>query len=282
MTKIGFVDYYISEWHANNYVKWLAEANERLGTDYKVCYAWAELDKSPLDNVTTDEWCEKYGAEKCETVKEICEKSDVILILAPSNPETHLRLAQAVLPYGKKTFIDKTFAPDFATAEKIFSIAKEYNTPFFSTSALRYAKELDAYNDYDDIASIIITVPGSNFPEYSVHLVEMLVRVCTKKPVKLNVEKSGLTYDCTVIYEDETRAKLIFSPHYPYSIYADNGKDKGLQQPVASAFPRLMEAIINFFETGTLPFDPQQTLDCMKIREALIIGSDKLGEWIDL
>ena len=45
MKKIGFIDYYISEWHANSYPKWIEEANEALGTDYKVAYAWAEVDK---------------------------------------------------------------------------------------------------------------------------------------------------------------------------------------------------------------------------------------------
>ena len=28
MGKIGFIDYYISEWHANNYPAWLKQANE--------------------------------------------------------------------------------------------------------------------------------------------------------------------------------------------------------------------------------------------------------------
>ena len=36
--KIGFVDYYISEWHANHYPEWIAQANEVLGTDYEVAY----------------------------------------------------------------------------------------------------------------------------------------------------------------------------------------------------------------------------------------------------
>ena len=34
MKKIGFVDYYISEWHANNYPLWIKEACEKAGLDY--------------------------------------------------------------------------------------------------------------------------------------------------------------------------------------------------------------------------------------------------------
>lgn len=31
--KIGFVDYYIAEWHANNYPAWFAAASKELGAD---------------------------------------------------------------------------------------------------------------------------------------------------------------------------------------------------------------------------------------------------------
>ena len=39
--KIGFVDYYISEWHANNYPDWIAQMSEKCGIDARVAYAWA-------------------------------------------------------------------------------------------------------------------------------------------------------------------------------------------------------------------------------------------------
>ena len=39
MKKIGFVDYYISEWHANNYPGWIEEACKKLSVDYKIAYA---------------------------------------------------------------------------------------------------------------------------------------------------------------------------------------------------------------------------------------------------
>ena len=100
MKKIGFVDLYISEWHANNYPAWIKSAVEKLGLDYKVAYAWAMEEVSPVDGRTTDEWCEAFGVEKCDTLEELCEKSDVILLLAPSNPEVHLALAERVFPFG--------------------------------------------------------------------------------------------------------------------------------------------------------------------------------------
>ena len=34
--KIGFVDYYIAEWHANNYPAWFAAASKELGADGEI------------------------------------------------------------------------------------------------------------------------------------------------------------------------------------------------------------------------------------------------------
>ena len=104
MKKIGFVDYYISEWHANSYPAWIKEAAEKLGVEYKIAYAWAEEYVSPVYGKNTDEWCAEYGVERCESIDELCEKSDFIVVLAPSNPEKHLEYAQKVFPYGKRTF----------------------------------------------------------------------------------------------------------------------------------------------------------------------------------
>ena len=57
MRSIGFIDFYLSEWHANNYPAWLSEVNEKNGTDFAVKYAWAEQGVSPRDGVTSEEWC---------------------------------------------------------------------------------------------------------------------------------------------------------------------------------------------------------------------------------
>ena len=120
MKTIGFFDYYLSEWHANNYPAWIREINP----EFTVAYAWAELDVSPVDGVTTDEWCAKFGARRCGTIEEVCEKADFLIVLSPDNPERHLDYAKRVFPCGKPCYMDKTFAPDAETAKKIFALAK--------------------------------------------------------------------------------------------------------------------------------------------------------------
>ena len=266
MKKIGFVDYYISEWHANNYPAWIDRIAADMGVDYKVAYAWAELDISPVDGVSTAEWCEKFGAEKCDTVEELCEKSDVIVILSPSNPETHLRYAEAVLKYGKRTYIDKTFAPDQDTAKKIFALGEKYNAPFFSTSALRYATELDSIDAPD---SILLTGGGSNLPEYFIHLGEMVVKkMGAVRSVKASANGSQwIIHAKTASGKDAT---MIWGASMPYNAYmTKDGKEtwKSLRSPF---FDGLIADMLNFFETGKTSFDPSETLEVMRLRDAAL------------
>lgn len=274
MKTIGFVDYYLGEWHADNYPQMIKKANEALGTDYVVKYAWAEIDTSLADGVTTDEWCAKFNVEKVNTLEELCEKSDVILVLAPSNPEKHLEYAKTVLKYGKRTYIDKTFAPDLKEAEEIYALGEKYNTPFFSTSALRYATELENVTDKDNL---IISGGGGNFEEYIIHTSEIATVLFKEKLLKVKAEKFGRKRICTVITESGKKFAILFAPGFAFSVYTDNGTF----HLKSDFFGGLMLEILKFYESGTVPFDKSQTLNLMAMREALIKAQD-FEDWVDV
>ena len=280
MKKIGFIDYYISEWHANNYPKWIKEASERLGLQYKVEYAYAEKYISPVDNRNTDEWCEAFSVKKCDSIAELCEKSDFVIVLAPSNPEKHLGYAKEVLKHGKPTYIDKTFAQNYETAEKIFKIGEELGTEFFSSSALRYSSALDGLTDVKYITTF---GGGSNLPEYIIHQAEMVISACRARPLSVKVEKQGCQYISLVKLDGEKAATMIYSPDLSFAVSAENSFGKRVYKPAASDhFPRLLESILIFFETRTRSFDAKETLEVMKLRDAVLCGKDKLGEEIKI
>lgn len=269
MKKIGFVDYYISEWHANNYPKWIEQANAELGTDYKVSYAWAALDTSLTDGRTTDEWCKAFGVEKCASCEELCEKSDVILLLSPSNPEQHLELAKKVLPYGKRTYIDKTFAPDYATAAKIIDLAVKYNTEFFSTSALRYADEL---KDYDGNGKYIHTTGGGRtLDEYSIHQIEMIVKTLGLGAASVSAMADGDRVNARINYDDGRAATLFFAPCMPFTAVTAGADGVSAYHNITSDyFLSLIKDILRFYENGGASFPVEQTREVMKVREALL------------
>ena len=275
MKKIGFVDYYISEWHANSYPSWIAEANERMGLDYKLAYAWAEEYVSPYDGRSTDEWCEALGVERCMTISELCEKSDVIVILAPSNPEKHLGYAEEVFKYGKLTYVDKTFAPDLKTAQKIFLLAKEYGTTFFSTSALRYATELDGFVDS---GRIFTTGGGSNLAEYIIHQVEMVVKLMgAGDKIRASRRDEKLYFD--ISYKDGRSAAMTYSPELSFGV---GSRESECFNATSAFFVSLITDILRFFETGKTSFDTEQTLEAMRMRDGALLAAETIGEWIDL
>ena len=280
MKTIGFIDFYLSEWHANNYPNWIREACEKTGDDFVVKYAWAEQYVSPVDGRNTDEWCKEFGVEKCETIEEVCEKADYILVLAPSNPETHLRYAEKVLKYKKNTYIDKTFAPDYATAKKMFDIAAEHGTKFFTSSALRYATELEGW---DDLNALLILGGGGNLDEYVIHQVEMLVKLMHAPAKRLRVEAQGDQYVMRVEFIDGRAATMVFSMAFGYSLCFDKGGlDTKFVHVTSDTFNGLINDILRFYKTGAPSFDTAQTLEVMRIREAVIVGKEKLGEWVEL
>ena len=279
MKKIGFVDYYISEWHANNYPVWIKEICEKTGEEFCIAYAWAERYDSPFDGRNTDEWCKDFGAEKCETIQELCEKSDYILVLSPSNPEKHLQYASEVLKYKKNTYIDKTFAPDYASAKKIFDIAAENGTAFFSSSALRYGTELDALVGGD---AVITKGGGSNIDEYIIHQIEMLVKLIDEKPTAVRVEAQGKQYVCSVEFEAGKKGTMLFASSFPFEINVEKNGQTVTKTVSSDFFKLLLADILRFYSTGEASFNTAQTLDIIKIREAVVLGKDRLGEWISL
>lgn len=280
MKTIGFIDYYISEWHANNYPAWIKRASEAMGEDFEVKYAWAELEVSPLDGVSTAEWCEKNGAVMCESIAELCEKADYILILAPSNPEKHLAYAAEALKCGKNTYIDKTFAPDYETAKKIFDIAERHGTKFFSSSALRYSTELDAFSE---VNSVITTGGGSNIDEYIIHQIEMAVKLLGANPTRLKVEANGQTQRvCTVEFEGGKSARMIYAPSFGFLVNADTATGNIGKNISSDFFAALISDILRFYLSGKPSFDTSETLRVMKIRGGVVKANGTLGEWLSL
>lgn len=279
MKKIGFVDYYLSEWHANNYPAWIKTASKELGTEYEVAYAWAELDTSPKDGVTTAEWCEKFGVTACSTLEELCEKSDVILVLAPTDPDKHLPYAKVVLPFGKPTYIDKTFTPDTKAAKEIFAIAKKHGTPFFSTSALRYATELD---ELIGSKRLSVTGGGGSADEYIVHQAEMIVKVLGTGAEKARALQMGLLSVFEIAYGDGRSATMSYCSGNPFTVLAENGAKPVWKQIKSDSFVLLLRDILRFYESGTPGFDTAETLEVMAVREAALKALNTPGEWVSL
>ena len=282
MKKIGFADFYLSEWHADHYPEMIRAACARTGLSFEAAYAWAMKDVSPVDGRTTDEWCRDMGMEKCETPEELCEKSDCIIILAPSDPDSHLPIAQKIFPCGKRVFMDKTFADSAAAAAEIFALGEKYGTPFFSTSALRYAPELA---DLEGAKDLIVTVGGPDFGEYIVHPLEIAVSLLPLPDGKVKVEPFGDGRRfCRIVTGQGDEATILFAEGgMKFCVFGKLPDGKSAFRRLATdGYDGLMDDMMRFFETGAIPFDRTQTMNIMRLRDALLAADKTPDEWREI
>lgn len=276
--KIGFIDYYLDEWHALNYPQFIKDATDG---EFEVAYAYAEMDKP--GGMTTDQWCEKYGVQRLDSIDEVVEKSDCIIVLSPDNPERHWDLCQKPLRSGKRVYVDKTFALEKSTAEALVKLAEDNNTPFFSTSALRFADELKDV-DREGICFINSRGPG-NFDTYSIHQIEPIVVLMGSKAKRIMSVGSG-KYESMVI-EFEGNRSIVMS-HYGWTnvdfsmlVNYEDGRTVSIPQ-MSNTFPNFIKAMCDFFKTGDIKAAHDETVAIMGIIEAGNKALANPGVWIEV
>lgn len=269
MKTIGLIDYYISEWHANKYLSILDDACKAVGEEFKIAYAYGELDVSLYDGLTTEEWCKKNDVIPCSSIKEVCERADYIMILAPSNPEKHLEYAKEAFKYGKNIYIDKTFAQNLDEAKEIYAAAEKYGAKFFTSSALRYASELA---DVEGAKHLIVTGGGGNFPEYVIHQAEMAIKVFGDYAEDVSVTCQGAQRICHASFSGGRSLTMIYAPSLSYTACAEMPDGSSVNRAMASSFfNALLADVLHFFLTDERSFPAEQTLAVMDLRDKVLI-----------
>jgi len=167
--RIGFVDDNLENFHANTYLKLLRNELEDRGFVVAGC--------NGMKVKQSREWAEKNAVPYFSDMDALNEAVEFFIVLAPSAPEVHMALCQKVFPYGKATYVDKTFAPDLATAKRIFALADRYRVPMQTTSVLRYTNVQDEVQEIGakQVKHMVTWGGGSSFDEYAIHPVELAV-----------------------------------------------------------------------------------------------------------
>ena len=278
MKKIGFIDYFLHEWHADNMPKWISDATNG---EIQVKYAWGEIDH-PEGGKTNKEWSEELGIPLCDTIDEVIELSDYLIVLSPDNPERHMDLCKLPLSSGKRTFVDKTFAVSKADAEFMVELAAKNNTPFFTASALRYAKE---YQDYPKDKIEYISSRGmGTVKNYAVHQVEPIVLMMGSSAKRV-LAVGGLERP-TFIYEYNDGRRVImnmFGNDINFGMSVQNIDGSAVDFNIESDFfGESTRDLANFFNTGVVSFPVFQTIDTAAMLEASNIALRSPGVWVDV
>jgi predicted dehydrogenase len=203
-------------------------------------------------------------------------------VLAPSNPEVHEELAELPLATGKPIYIDKPFAPDKAAAERLFARADKYNTPLFSSSALRFGNELIEARGLFPVEGMITQGGGSSFWEYCIHQIEMIVSTMGCNIVALNHEVSGSTDQVTFRFDDGRLAAMTLHPKLGFSAVLTGKGEIAKVSGATNMFPNLIETMLKFFNDRIEPFDRRETIAIAALVRAAIDAAEHSGKWVSV
>ena len=82
MKKVGFIDYYLDEWHANNYPRWIKQFSNG---EMEVAYAYGLIDSPLAGRRTNAQWSKDLEIPLVDSIEELIEKSDYLVVLSPDN-----------------------------------------------------------------------------------------------------------------------------------------------------------------------------------------------------
>ncbi len=274
--KIGYIDYYLDNWHANHYIRRFESIS---GGEAKVAYAYG-MTANPESGVTSEQWCAEHAVALCRTIEEAVELSDVLYILSPEHGEMHETLARIPLSSGKRTFIDKPFAPDRQTAERIFTLAEQHRTPCYSASALRFASEYLPYRGRA-VRSAALAGPGE-WENYLIHHLEPLLMLMPGAVRRVMALRHGTWTQLRLEWEDGRCASAAVSGEYAADFSALLRLDDGSASvTVHSDYHTLsIRQMLDFYRTGTVPVSHEETLRVIGVREACLEAAKQCGSWI--
>jgi len=260
--RIGFVDDNLDNFHARVYLEALRGPLKDRG--------FVVAGATSLQHDKSRAWAQKNNVEYFESPAELDKVVDVYAILAPSTPQTHEPLCDLVLPYGKTTFVDKTFAPDAATAERIFKRADRHKVALQTSSALRYTAVQKAMSR-DEIRHVVVWSPGGSYDEYAIHAVETavsclgpdaqaLMRRGTDAESQLLINFSG---GRTAVVNVYVKRKT------PYAASLTTAKEtRYIEVDTKPLFVDAASAMLDFFAAGKEQVDRRETMAVMRILDA--------------
>ncbi|EIP97454.1 putative dehydrogenase [Opitutaceae bacterium TAV1] len=278
--KIGFIDYYIDEWHANNYPAFIRDS--RFSDRYEVAFAWEAI--SPLGKKPLADWCREQGVRPARNVEQVVETCDYLIVLSPDNPEQHEALADLPLRSGKPVYIDKPFAPSLEAAARLFAKAEAHGTPVMSCSALRFGSALEqtlAQEVGDATVHFAATRGGGIFPVYAIHQLEMLVMTLGVGARRV-MHCGNLRSDLMLIdYADGRRGAVNLMDGHPFQMSLRYGQDKSaVISQMDDFFPRFIDGMLTFFDTGESLVPKEETLEIAALIEVGNQALAHLDQWM--
>lgn len=236
------------------------------------------------------EQVEALGVEVVSSIDELLEKVDFVL-LETNDGNEHLQQAYEVFMSGKPLFIDKPLAASLSQAIAINQLSKEYNVPYFSSSAVRFTPqniklrngELGKILGAETYSPATREITHPDFGWYGIHGIEGLFTVMGTGCIAVNRMSSEGTDVVSGLWSDGRigtfrgirTGKSIFGG----TVYTDGG---AIPAGGFEGYSVLLDEIIKFFSTGEVPVTPNETIEIFTFMEASNVSKRNNGEIIYL
>jgi predicted dehydrogenase len=251
---------------------------------------------------------EKYGVEMLPTIEKLCEVVDAVMIVSLDG-RVHLDQARPVIAAKKPLFIDKPIAGTLRDVVEIFRLAKEVETPVFSSSSYRFYESLAKLRraDVGEVRAAISYGPAyldAHHPDlffYGVHPAEALFAVlgrgCESVVRTHTVDSDVVTGTWTngrvgVLHGLRTKA-------IPHKVIVFGSTGFAEQEPTGERFSRfgalgvaqssggdsyvaLLRRIMDFFRKGEPPVSPEETIELFAFLEAADESKRRGGQPVKL
>ena len=217
------------------------------------------------------------GVTITDSIEALLNQVDVVF-LETNDGRLHLEQALQVFKAGKRVFIDKPISASLADTKAIFAAAKQHNVPTFSSSSLRYVKNIPdlaagkligKVTGVDTFAPATLEATHPDFFWYGIHGIEMLFALLgtgCKEVRRVYGEGTdvaiGTWSDGRVgIFRGIREGKGGFGG----MVYGTTG-----QQPIGEfeGYVPLLYRIVDFFDTGVVPVSPEETTELIAFMEA--------------
>jgi predicted dehydrogenase len=221
------------------------------------------------------------GVELVDTVEALLPKVDGVLILSIDG-RPHLAQAKPVFAARKPLFIDKPIASSLADIVRIYDLAKQTGTPFFSNSSLRYSPGIFGMRNDPKIGKVLGCDAYSNnapiepshpdFFYYGIHGCEELFAIMGEGCKTVSRVKTPTADLAAGVWADGRLGTLRGIQQGRVGFGATVFGEKGIA-PAGKfeGYEPLLVEIAKFFKTGKPPVTPEQTLEIY----AFLEGADE-------
>jgi virulence factor len=293
MIRLGIVDFDSS--HSIEFTKRLN--HKAIGEEQWVEGAQVVVGCALPSGITEQEQIDRYAKTFSEELgvplvtrpEEMIGKIDAVLIEAVDG-SVHLERARPFLEAGIPTYVDKPFACSVRDARALIDLAERKKVPIFSSSSLRYAPEVQNLKTDGYHAGAVVGCdaysPASTHPRnpglfhYGIHGVETLFAVMGPGCETVwAVSEPGVDV-VTGRWKDgrvgTLRGTRAGSHSYGFTAFCEK-KVVPVTVSTQYIYRELLKKIVQMFQTGKSPLDPQETLEIVAFIEGALNSGRERG-----